>query len=194
MSSSDPLAPSPAEPHSTVDHLSDPGGVATARSLTARRWGYGLTTTVLTLTMFFAALDGVQAVSAFGVDTARVRSTAGSTRLEVRYTTVTRGALASPFEITVHRPGGFDGPVTVAVDHAYMQMWDENGFYPTPSSETTREAWLLWEFEPPDGDTLRFTYDARLEPGVQSGRSGAVALVEGGELVGQVNFKTAVRP
>ena len=173
--------------------LDDPGGASAARTLRLRRRGYGATTLALAALMALTVLDGAGVVDAYGVDTARLQASGGGADLEVRYTTVTRPALASPFEITVRRPGGFDGPVTVAVDHEYMDLWDVNGFYPTPSSETTMGRWLIWEFDAPEGDTLHFTYDARLEPGVQRGRPGAVALVVDGALVGRIDFETSVR-
>ena len=92
------------------------------------------------------------------------------------------------------RPGGFDGPVTIVVDRAYLAMWDENGLVPAPAAETTNGPWVEWEFDPPTGDTLVVTYDARIEPGAQSGRDGAVAVVEDGGVVVSVTFHTKVRP
>ena len=108
--------------------------------------------------------------------------------------TVSRPALATPFEIFVTRPGGFEGPVTVVVDRAYLGMWDENGLLPAPAAETTRDEWVEWEFDPPAGDTLSIVYDGRIEPGAQSGRDGAVGIVEDDEIVVAVDFHTAVRP
>jgi hypothetical protein len=171
-----------------------PGSEAHRHTLLVRRWGYALTTAALVLLLGVAVADGLGAVDAYGVDTAHVSAEADGTVLDVGYTTVTRAALASPFEITVHRRGGFDGPITVAVDHRYLELWDENGLYPAPAAETTMGPWVVWEFDPPEGDTLRFTYDARLEPGAQRGRAGAVALLDGGLIVAEVAFETDVRP
>ena len=84
--------------------------------------------------------------------------------------------------------------MTVAVDRSYLSMWDENGFYPTPSSETTSDGWLLWEFDPPEGDALVFAYDARIEPGAQRGSHGRVAVLEDGNAVAEVVFRTRVMP
>ena len=107
---------------------------------------------------------------------------------------MTRPALATPFEIVVSRNGGFSAPVTILVDRAYLAMWDENGLVPAPSAETTRDEWVEWEFDPPTGDTLTVWYDARIEPGAQSGRDGSVAVLEGGQAVVTVEFSTRVWP
>ena len=114
---------------------------------------------------------------------ATVRAEGGGYTLEVSYPSVSRPALASPFEIMVTRPGGFDGPVTLAVTRDYLKMWDENGLVPAPAGETTAGEWVRWEFEPPDGDELTVFYDARIEPAVQSGRTGRVAVIDDGERV-----------
>ena len=104
----------------------------------------------------------------------------------MRYGTVSRPALATPFEIEMTRPGGFDGPVTVAVTSSYLAMWDENGLDPSPAEETATAEETLWTFEPPAGEVLAIMFDARIEPGAQSGRSGRVAVLDedGTEIVG----------
>ena len=141
-----------------------------------------------------AVLDGLHVVDVYGVDTARVAASGGGYALEVRYGTVTRPALATPFEIVVERSDGFDGPVTVGVTRSYLALWDENGLLPAPSGETTGGPWVLWEFDPPPGDVLTIVYDARIEPAAQSGRDGSVAVFEDDEPVVRVDFHTAVRP
>ena len=77
---------------------------------------------------------------------------------------MTRPALASLFENGRTRPGGLDGPITLAITGEYLKMWDENGLVPAPAAETTDGEWVLWEFDPPDGDELTVFYDARIEP------------------------------
>ena len=166
----------------------------TDRVLAKRRSLYAATTIVLTLIMALGVVDAVGWVDAYGVDTATVRAEGAGHSLEVSYPSVSRPALASPFEIVVARPGGFDGPVTLAVTAEYLKMWDENGLVPAPASETSDGEWVIWEFEPPVGDELTIFYDARIEPGVQSGRSGRVAVVDDDEHVLVVEFRTEVRP
>jgi hypothetical protein len=160
-----------------------------------RHWWYTATTLVLTALVALAVVDGIGWVDAYGVDTTRVRALGGGYELEVRYATVSRPALATPFEIHVSRTGGFDGPVTIAVSSSYLAIWDTNGMVPTPSAETADREWAYWEFDPPPGDTLTFVYDARIEPSVQSGQDGAVAVVDDDDQqIVAVEFHTAVRP
>lgn len=155
---------------------------------------YGVTTVTLTIAMGLGIVDILGWVDVYGVDSATVRAAGGGYVLEVQYPSVTRPALASPFEIVVTSESGFDGPVTLAVTRDYLKMWDENGLLPAPSGETSRGEWVEWDFDPPDAGVLTVYYDARIEPAVQSGRAGAVAVLDDGQSVVEVNFRTEVRP
>lgn len=160
-----------------------------------RRRRYGLTTLALSLLMALGVVDALGWLDTYGVDDATVRASGGGYDLAVRYGTVSRPALATPFEITVTKEGGFGGaPITLAVDRAYLELWDENGLIPAPAAEVTQGEWVEWEFDPPDGDTLTVWYDARIEPAAQSGRDGAVAVLDGGDPVVTVAFHTRVLP
>jgi hypothetical protein len=164
-------------------------------SLGRRRLGYAITSAALALLMAASAIDAVDGVAILGVDSDQVHATGGGLDLDVTYGVVSRPALATPFDIEVHRAGGFDGPIKVAVDHEYLRMWDENGLSPAPSAETVMGPWVVWEFDPPVGDTLRVALDARIEPAAQEGRSGAVAVLDADDqpLV-DVSFTTRVLP
>ena len=108
---------------------------------------------------------------------------------------VTRPALATPFDIRVTRAGGFDEPVRIAVTQAYLRLWDENGLVPAPDAETVQGDFVIWEYDPPPGTSLLVTYDARIEPAAQSGRDGAVAVLdEDGVVLVQLDFTTRVLP
>jgi hypothetical protein len=143
-----------------------------------------------------ATADGVGVVELVGVDTATATASADGVTLAVRHPTVTRPALASPFEIVVTQEGGFGGgSVEVAVAVDYLTLWDLNGLYPQPDSETADGDRVLWTFEPPDGEQLRVVVDARIEPAAQDGERGRVAVLDeqGGEQV-VVDIETRVRP
>jgi hypothetical protein len=175
---------------STVEDLDPEAGDDVSR----RRRRYGLTSAVLALLMAAGVIDAIDLVDVYGVDDDTVRAAGGGYDLAVRYGSVTRPALATPFEIVVRRPGGFDGPITVGVDRAYLEMWDENGLIPAPSAETSAGELVLWEFDPPVGETLTVWYDARIEPAAQSGRSGSVAVLENDIAQVEVTFHTRVWP
>jgi hypothetical protein len=162
--------------------------------LRQRRRRYGATTLTLSAIMALGVIDALDWWSAYGVDDATARASRGGYDLAVRYPTVSRPALASPFEIVVTRPGGFDGPVTIAIDQSYLEMWDENGLLPAPAAETSRGDMVEWEFDPPAGETLTVWYDARIEPAAQTGRSGSVAVIVEDETVVAADFATRLRP
>jgi hypothetical protein len=161
-----------------------------------RRWFSWLTSALLVVVIGGAVVDAADVVDVWGVDTGTVEAVGASgTRLSVRHPSVTRPALASPFEIVVEQPGGFDGEVELAVDVDYLTLWDVNGIFPAPSSEVSDDRRVIWTFDPPEGSVLRVTYEARIEPGAQlESRRGTVSLLEDGEPSLTVRFTTRVRP
>jgi hypothetical protein len=175
---------------STIDHLetAEHGEVGRLRTL------HLVTTAVLAAIMGLGVLDGFGFVPIYGVDTARVSAAGGGYELTVLYSTVSRPALATPLYLTVRRAGGFDRPIELALSQQYLSLFDENGLTPAPSAETSFGRFLLWEFDPPEGDVLTVYFDARVEPQMQFGRTGEAAVVEDGAPVVAVEFHTALRP
>jgi len=176
-----------------VAHFDDEAHRSTLR---ARKVGYRVMAVVLCAMIAGAVLDGV-GLDVYGVDSATVSASGDDGwGLEVRYGTVSRPALATPFDIEVRHEGGFDDrQVTVAVSASYLSMWDENGLDPAPAEETADPERILWTFDPPDGDVLAISFDARIEPAAQEGRRGWVAVLdEGGAELVAVDFETRVRP
>lgn len=129
-----------------------------------------------------------------GVRTGSVTDSADGWDLTVRYGRVTRPALATVWEIEVSKEGGFPGPVELATTADYLDLFDENGLSPEPSSEVVDGDMIVWEFDPPEGDTLIISYDARVEPGVQWGKKARTELRLDGELVTAVDYTTTVLP
>jgi len=129
-----------------------------------------------------------------GVQTRSTTAEGGGYRLTVSYGQVSRPGLATPWSIEIHHPGGFEGPVTVSTTTKYLDMFDENGFDPEPSSATADPEEVIWEFEPPDGDTLAVSLDARIEPGAQWGRTGKTSVLVDGKPVVTATYKTWVMP
>lgn len=160
-----------------------------------RRWLHRLTFGLVAAVLLLAVADGLDLFDAYGPDTDEVRAVGDGVTLVVEYTSTTRPALASPFRVRVERDGGFDGPITIAVSRPWIEIWDENGMYPSPSAETGDSAWVEWEFDPPDGSVFAFFYDARLEPARQDSQDGMVELRDdSGDVLAAVAFSTAVRP
>jgi hypothetical protein len=158
--------------------------VRVSRARTVRRIGIGLLASFLLL----------GAINVFGVRSETVSASGGGYELTVTYAGMSRPGLATPWDVEVRRPGGFEGPVTIATTGHYLDMFDENGLDPDPSSSTATGDVVIWEFEPPSGETLSVSFDARLEPAVQVGRSGETSVLEDGRSVVRVNYTTRVMP
>ena len=170
-----------------------PAGPST---LYKRRLGYVATTGFLAAVMLVAAVDAMGSTAILGVDSRTIEANGpDGLVLAVTYGEASRPALATPFDIEVAQPGGFDAPVRIAVDQEYLRMWDENGLVPAPSAETVMGPWVVWEFDPPVGDRLLVSYDARIEPAAQDGRGGAVAVLgEDDETLVRIDFTTRLWP
>jgi hypothetical protein len=137
---------------STLTHPRDEPAVRRARNL--RRAGVSVLAVVV-----LAGLGGL-----FGLRSAWTsRSTDGYT-LAVHHAQVTRAGIAVPFQVRVHHPGGFTGPLTLAVSRTLLERFDFQNFYPNPSKETASEDYVYYEFDPPPGDEFQLNLDARTAP------------------------------
>jgi len=166
------------------------------RVLRRRRALYTATTVVLAAVLGLAVLDTTPAADVYGVKTATARADGGGYELAVRHATVSRPGLATPFEVTVERPGGLPDPVRVAVDRDYLAIWDPGALAPEPAGETGDREVVVWELAPPaSGDVVTVSLAGRIDPGVQQGERGRVAVVdERGEAVVAVEVATRVMP
>jgi len=147
--------------------------------------------------LFMAALVAVLALGLaglLGVDSATKTAGGGGYELTVTYGRVSRPGLATPWSLEVRHPGGFDGPITISTNTKYLDLFDENGFDPQPSKSTATPDTVIWEFDPPDGDTLGVSLDARIEPGAQWGRTGETSVLVEGQPVVTAKYKTWVLP
>jgi hypothetical protein len=118
---------------------------------------------------------------------------ADGTEVEIHYARVTRPGLATPWTVTVHRPGGFDGPITVRSTSTYFDLFDENGLDPDAATATQDGEMVIWTFDPPPGETFRLSFDARIEPGAQWGRDAATEIEVDGD-VATLTYRTWVLP
>lgn len=140
-------------------------------------------------------LVGAGMAGALGPRTGDVSASNGGYRLDVRHAEITRPGLPAPLRITVERPGGFDGPVTLRLDKDFGDHLDFQTWYPTPSAETAGPRLIEYEFDPPPGDVLEITLDARTAPGQPpSSRRYSVAVVDAGREAVATNFRMTVMP
>ena len=135
------------------------------------------------------------ALGFYGVRTTTATATAGGYELSVRYASISRPGLATPWSFEVRRAGGFPDGLTVAVTSRYFDAFDENGLGPAPEEEGADDERTIWRFGPSASDVMSVSFDARIEPGVQlTTLKGELAVLSGptGPPVVTVGFKTFV--
>lgn len=133
----------------------------------------------------------------FGASTGAAAALVAAERrptLTVVYPRMARPGLAVSYGFDIVRAGGFEGPVTLATSASYLRALDQSATDPEPSSATVAGEAVIWEFDPPPGDRLRVRLDARIEPGVQWGRSGWTSLLEDDQPVVRVSYRTWILP
>jgi hypothetical protein len=170
----------PPERDSTLREMSPPTAVSLRLSRVAR--------TALAL------LVGMGAVGLLGLHTSSVSASDGGYRLTVEYPRIARAGLDTLFQITVARPGGFDGDVTLAVTADYFGIYESQRFFPEPTDETRDGEVLYFTFAKPPGDTLTVSYDSYIQPSSQRGSSATVAVLESGRPAASVHITTTLLP
>lgn len=146
------------------------------------------------LTLLLAALlAGL--VGFLGVRTETSTHRESGWTLSLEHASVARAGLDVPWEVTVFREGGFDGPITLALTGEYLDIYETQAFHPEPSA-SRRDAQLLYlEFDPPPaGEEFVVAYDAYIQPASQVGAEGSVSVVDDGVPVATVDFETALLP
>jgi hypothetical protein len=183
----DPTTPNVRSAQPTTGDIPRPGHTD--------RWGiwfrrFFLALLVVIVVAGLAGFLGVKSRTALG------HAKVGRTSLGVHYAQVARAGLEVPFDITVHRPGGFAGqPIVLAISSSYLQLFDRSSVDPQPSSEAATASRLEWTFDPPDGDTLVVTVDMQVQYGQHWGRSGTVTLLDDqGKPAVTTSFKTWLAP
>ncbi|HEV8420344.1 MAG TPA: hypothetical protein VGR13_03205, partial [Actinomycetota bacterium] len=73
-------------------------------------------------------------------------------------------------------------------------LFDFNNLDPVPSNQTTSADLSIWEFDPPVGDTLRITFDGRLEPARQHGSAATTSVLQDDLPVVSIRYQTRVMP
>ena len=99
----------------------------------------------------------------------------GAITLDVHYAQIARAGLDVPFRITVERPGGFDQDMTVAVSSDVPRpLRPQSSLDPDASVGDGNRRHVIWQFDPPPGDTLEISVDMQVQGGRHWGRTGAV--------------------
>lgn len=130
-----------------------------------------------------------------GVHSSVSSTEANGYRLDLVYPRVARPGLDAPWQVTVSHPGGFaKGQLTIAVSGDYFNLYESQGFRPSPSGETRDGNTYYLNFTTPPGDTFRVYFDAYIQPASQAGRSGWVAVIDQGRVVARTEFSTWLWP
>lgn len=168
----------------TVPDANDAPRAARARN--ARRIGVAL----------FAVPVLAAAFGVFGPRPDRASASGSGYAVTVDYPRATRSSIATPFVVTVTKPGGFGpDPVVVRMDRAFMDRLDFQNWYPNPSAESNDGTWTVYEFDPPAGESLQVSLDARTGPNQGfSSRTYAVAVLDGEVAAVTVDFRTTFWP
>ena len=133
----------------------------------------------------------------FGIHSRTVSASArnGGMSIEVHYAQVARAGLAVPFDVTVHRPRGFDGDLTVSISSSYLALFDRNSVDPEPAGGYAGEHATTWRFDEVRGTTFVMTIDMQVQSGKHFGRSGFVSVRDHGDnTVARATFKTWLAP
>ncbi len=158
------------------------------RRLNLRRW---VRRAVLAVLGLIAAL-GI--VGVLGERTSTIHTTVAGVTLDVSYPSLVRDGPPASFEITVKRPGGFNGPVDLAFDASYLSALEQVSVSPQPESERTSGDDVVWTFSQPAGDRLVVRIAAQISSQARFRHRGEVSLLEGGDTIVGVRFTTWVWP
>lgn len=137
----------------------------------------------------------VDLTGALGVHTSTARKAVGGTSVRLDYPRTARAGQDVLFRVTVtrDRPFGSDN-VVVAVDKRYFEIFESQGFEPSPDSESATGRYYYLEFDSPPGRTLTVTYDAYIQPGSQIGRSADAVVTVGSDQPVRIHFTTWLVP
>jgi len=164
----------------TAPDVVDTGRLKRARLL--RRIGIGI----------LAAFVLAGAAGLFGIRTRTVSASAGGYDLSVEYPAADRPGQPIHWVVTLHRPGGFGGPVDIGVTQSYLDILDMNDVEPAPSGSMTSGEFVVWTFDKPEGETLRVSVDALIQLNTHFGAENTVAVLDHMLPVVQVHYRTWV--
>lgn len=139
----------------------------------------------------FAAAAGL-----LGVHTTEESASGDGYRLTVEYPRTARSGLDTLWQVTVNNPGGFDQDVRLTVTADYFDIFESQGFFPDPDTQTRDGDLLYLTFTKPPGDTFMLGFDAYIQPSSQIGRDAEVAVLNGAsdDVAASVHIDTWLAP
>ncbi len=139
------------------------------------------------------------AAGLLGGHTSKAVAAGGGYDLSLSYPGTSRPGLDTFWQLKVVHPGGFKGPLTVAVTGSFFDLFETQGFYPTPSATTRDGTYVYLKFTPPPhGDTFIVVFDAYLQPYIAPTNlfrnDAVVALLRHDKPVASIDYSTFVLP
>jgi hypothetical protein len=137
------------------------------------------------------------AAGAFGVRAATASAVGGPYRLELTYPRIARSGLDIPWHVHLERSGGFDPktPITLAVTADYFDIFETQGFYPEPDTDTRDGRMRYLSFTAPSaGDVFEVDFDTYVQPSSQLGRDAEVWVMDGNRRAVGVTYSTWLVP
>jgi hypothetical protein len=149
--------------------------------------------------VLLAAFLVLGVLGVFGVKSGTKAGSGGGYDVDVTYARTTRPGVSTPLDIEITHDGGIpeSQPVRVAISSAYVDVLQIARISPEPSSSTADADRVVWEFDPPSGDTLAVHLSAEIDPSADAGRRhGTISLLEADSdrAVTSVRFTTWVLP
>jgi hypothetical protein len=148
---------------------------------------------VAILLLWLIVLAG--AVGLLGVHSRTVSASGGGVHASLTYPGTARAGWDVPWHLVVTKDGGFGtGAITVAVSRSFFDIYETQGFHPSPDSETSDGDYVYLEFAPPPGDTLVVDYDAYIQPTAQVGRRSHLKIITDGQQRVALSWHTFLLP
>jgi hypothetical protein len=148
--------------------------------------------------LFLLLICIAASIGLLGGHTTSASQTRGGYHLHLSYPGIIRPGLDTFWELKVVHPGGFKGQITVAVTATYFDLFETQGFYPTPSVTTRDGSYVYLKFTPPQGNVFTVMFDSYLQPYVAPtnlfANDATVALINHGQRVAAIHYDTFVLP
>jgi hypothetical protein len=146
---------------------------------------------LVVLTLFV----GAGAANLLGGRLATVTGEGRGYELQVTHAAVARVGQDAHWEVQVRHPGGFGGPIRLAIDSSYFGLFDDASLRPEPESATTTGDRRILTFDSPPGDLLDVELDGGFDQDSMGIHRGATTVLgPGGEGLVAVDYGTVVLP
>jgi hypothetical protein len=142
-----------------------------------------------------AVLVVIDLTGLLGVHTSSKETDFGGYQVRLDYPRFARAGQDVLWRVTLRHEGGFGkDPIVLAVSADYFDIFETQGFYPDPDTQSATTRYVYYSYQPPPGDTMTVTFDAYIQPGSQIGRSATLAVTVGSTTVSRIGYHTWLAP